>query len=250
MRAGKPRTVLVMGATSEIAKHTLRAFAAEGAKLCLVGRNPAKLETLAADLKIRGAAQVVSLVRDLSAFERHAAIVQEAFSQMGPIDLVYIAHGYLGDQRKAEIDFNEAEEIIRVNFLSVVSLCTYLVPQLQAQKTGTLMVISSVAGERGRQSNFVYGSAKAALTAYLDGLRNRLYDAGIGVISLKVGLVDTPMTAGVKRGPLMANPEKVGSAIYRLSRCGNGNWYVPRYWALVMAIVRSIPDVIFRRLKL
>ena len=168
------RRVLILGATSAIAEETARIFAAKGDRLCLVARRPERLEEIAADLRVRGAAQVETLAYDLTESEKHEALIDAATAAMGGLDTALIAHGTLGDQQRSQQDWNFAEQEIRTNFLSAASLLTHLANRFEAQRAGAVAVISSVAGDRGRQSNYVYGAAKAGLTAFTDGVRNRL----------------------------------------------------------------------------
>lgn len=244
------RRVLILGATSAIAEETARLFASGGDALALVGRNLHRLETIAADLKVRGAPQVEILVADLNDFDRHESLVGEAAERLGGLDTALVAHGTLGDQKAGERDWNVAEREIRTNFLSAASLLTHLANRFEAQKRGAIAVISSVAGDRGRQSNYIYGSAKAGLTAFTDGLRNRLAPLGITVVTVKPGFVDTPMTAHLPKGPLFVKPRVVARSIHRALTRGADVIYTPWFWRWIMAIVKSIPEAIFKRMKL
>ena len=166
------------------------------------------------------------------------------------MDTVLIAHGTLGNQRAAESDFALAELEYRTNFLSVVSLLTPIAAYLENKHSGTIAVISSVAGDRGRQSNFIYGSAKGALSIYLAGLSNRLFSSGVKVITIKPGFVDTPMTAHLKKSFLFACPNKVAAGIYRAIEKGNDVVYLPYFWGWIMLLIRLLPENVFKRLKL
>ena len=169
---------------------------------------------------------------------------------MGELDTVLIAHGLLGDQRASERDFKLAEQAYKTNFLSVVSMLTPISAYFEVQRRGTIAVISSVAGERGRQSNFIYGSAKAGLSVYLAGLRNRLYPSGVTVLTIKPGFVDTPMTAHLRKTALFASPEKVAREISRAIERRRSVLYSPAIWFWIMAVIRLIPEPVFKRLKL
>ncbi len=244
------RRIVVLGATSAIAQETARLFAAKGDKLFLVARSPERLEAVAADLRVRGASQVEIEVLDLSQIDRHAALVDRAEQALGGLDTALIAYGTLGDQAACEADFSRAESELRTNFLSAASLLTHLANRFEVRRKGDIAVISSVAGDRGRQSNYVYGSAKAALSAFCSGLRNRLHPAGVSLVTIKPGFVDTPMTAHVKKGPLFVGPQVVARGIHHAITRRKSVVYLPGFWRLIMFAIRSIPEPIFKRLKL
>ena len=244
------KKVLVLGATSAIAQATVRLLAARGASLYLVGRNAERLEAVAKDARTRGAAKVESEALDLDDLTRHEALVERVATALGGLDGALIAHGILGDQKVAERSFAETEKVLRTNFLSAVSLLTPLANRFEAQKAGTLVVISSVAGDRGRQSNYVYGASRGALSVFLQGLRNRLARSGVAVVTVKPGFVDTPMTADLKKNALFASPEKVARGMLRAADKGRNEVYLPGFWRLIMFIIRSIPEGVFKRMKL
>lgn len=183
----------------------------------LVGRNADKMSAIANDLKVRGAKAVQVLTADLSDLTRHAAIIDTAKQQLGGLDAALIAHGTLGDQQKSAADVQDMLQEFNTNGLSYLSLMTLLGNVFEQQGHGTLAVISSVAGERGRGSNYVYGSAKGAVSLFAQGLRNRLSKSGVAVVTIKPGFVDTPITAGLKKNPLYASAELVGKRVTR--RC-------------------------------
>ncbi|MCE9670638.1 SDR family oxidoreductase [Myxococcus stipitatus] len=244
------KKVLVLGATSAIAQATVRLLAARGASLYLVGRNAENLEAVAKDAATRGAAKVDSQAVDLNTFDAHEALVDGAFQSLGGLDGVVLAHGVLGDQVEAQRSWAATEAVLRTNFLSAVSLLTVLANRFEAQKAGTLVVISSVAGDRGRQSNYVYGASKGALNVFLQGLRNRLAKSNVAVVTVKPGFVDTPMTAHLPKNKLFASPEKVARGLLRAADSRKNEVYVPGIWALIMLIIRSIPESVFKKLKL
>ncbi len=169
---------------------------------------------------------------------------------MGGLDAALIAHGTLSDQKACETSTALFLDEFRTNALSAMLLCTLLANRFEAQKHGVIAVISSVAGDRGRQSNYAYGSAKAAVTAFTSGLRQRLRPAGVFVVTVKPGFVDTPMTAAFKKGALWATPAVVGQQIARAMIRGTGVIYTPGFWRLIMWIIRSIPETVFQRLKM
>lgn len=207
------RKVLIVGATSAIAQETAKRFAEGGDQLFLAGRSPEKLDALVADLRVRGADKVASLALDLNDFDRHPYLINMASEALGGLDTVLIAHGTLSDQKACEQDFQVALKEYHTNFLSVVSLLTLLANRFEAQGHGCLAVISSVAGDRGRQSNYFYASAKGGLSVFLQGLRNRLASKGVQVLTIKPGFVDTPMTTGFKKGALWVGPNVIAAGI-------------------------------------
>jgi short-subunit dehydrogenase len=242
--------IVIFGATSAIAEQAARVWAGRGDRLVLVGRNAEKLSAIAEDLKVRGATLAHALSLDLDQVDEHSALIAEIERQLGTIDVALIAHGKLGNQSEAEKNFSEAQSIWQTNFVSAASLMTLLAPLLEKQGSGTIAAISSVAGDRGRKSNYVYGSAKGALSIFLSGLRNRLYSSGAHVVTIKPGFVDTPMTADFKKGPLWASSEKVGQGIVRAIDSKRSIVYLPGFWRLIMTIICSIPEMIFKRLSL
>lgn len=244
------KRVLILGATSAIAQECAKLFAARGDHLLLVGRNAERLEAVAADLKVRGAAEVAVRAVDLNELSSHGALVDDAQAALGGLDVALIAHGTLGDQKACERDFAKAELELRTNFLSAASLVTQLANRFETQRSGALAVISSVAGDRGRQSNYVYGAAKAALTAFTSGVRNRLAPLGISVLTVKPGFVDTPMTAAFPKNRLFVGPDRIARGIVRGIDRGQDVVYLPGFWRLIMFIIRSVPERVFKRLKL
>lgn len=242
------RRVIVFGATSAIAAAVAARWAARGDRLHLVGRDPGKLAAVAAACASAGG--VTTAVADFCDTSRAAALVADALAALGgPVDLVLVAHGDLGDQLRSERDYAEAERIFAVNLLSVVALLVPLADLLERQRAGALAVMTSVAGERGRPRNYTYGAAKGALNLYLQGLRSRLYPAGVQVTTLKLGPVDTPMTATHRKNALFSAPERVARDIDRAIAGRAAEAYVPGWWRLIMAVVRSTPEPLFQRLR-
>ena len=244
------RHILIVGATSAIAEATARRFAHDGDRLYLVARNQGRLSSVASNLKTRGATQVETKVLDANDTAKHAELVSQVEAAMGGLDIIFIAHGTLSDQKACEASFDETLKELQTNCLSVISLLTHVANRFEEQKRGTIVVISSVAGDRGRQSNYVYGTAKAAVSTFLQGLRNRLYRSGVTVITIKPGFVDTPMTKGIRKGILWASPEETGGDIYRAIKRKHGVVYTPRFWRLIMALIRIIPETFFKKMKL
>lgn len=242
--------ILIIGATSAIAEACARKWAQQGHKLFLAARNAAQLSSIEADLRTRGAPSVGHAMFDALDEAAHAPLLAQATQAMGGLDTVLIAHGTLSDQARAQTDLAYARREIETNGLSVVQLMGLAAEQLAPQGHGCIAVISSVAGDRGRQSNYVYGSAKALVSAFASGLRQRLTPLGVNVLTIKPGFVDTPMTAAFKKGALWAQPEKVARDITRAVERGQGVLYTPWFWWGIMAIIRTVPEAIFRKLKL
>lgn len=244
------RRVLIIGATSAIAEATARLFAARGDSLFLVARDADRLQTIATDLGVRGAVRVATATLDVTDFDAHAAAINAASLALGGIDTVLIAHGTLSDQIECQGSVYALRREFTINALSTMALLTPLANMLEAQGFGTLAVISSVAGDRGRQSNYVYGSAKAALSVFLSGLRQRLAKSKVNVLTIKPGFVDTPMTAAFKKSALWAQPAQIATGIVGAIDRGRSVVYLPGFWRIIMLIIRSIPEPIFKRIKL
>jgi decaprenylphospho-beta-D-erythro-pentofuranosid-2-ulose 2-reductase len=243
------KNILIIGATGTIAESLAREWAEQREQLYLTGRDEARLLSVAADLRVRGA-RVEHALLDATDFYRHGEVVDAAFAALGRIDIALIAHGSLPDQRRCEADAQEAVAAFELNAVSVISLLTHLASHMEVQGSGTLAVIGSVAGDRGRQSNYVYGAAKAAVDVFLQGLRNRLHPSGVRVLTIKPGLVDTRMTAAFRKGPLWASPQLVARGIVKAIERRADIAYVPGFWRLVMLAIRLVPESIFKRMKL
>ncbi len=245
-----PLKVLVLGATSGIAEATCRIWAAQGASLFLVARNAEKLASVAADLRTRGASYVETAVADLDDTGHHPPLLAHAINSLTGMDVAFLAHGILGDQPQAEQDFNTAAHILHTNLIAPISLLTWLANYCVQRRAGTLAVISSVAGDRGRKSNYLYGTSKAGLSAFLGGLRNRVDREGVTVITIKPGPTKTAMTAGMKGSEKFADVNKVAQTIVKAIAAKKDNLYVPFQWQPIMFIIRNIPDRIFKKLNL
>jgi decaprenylphospho-beta-D-erythro-pentofuranosid-2-ulose 2-reductase len=244
------RRILALGATSGIAREALRCFAAEGAHLFLVARDAAKLTAIADDLKVRGAAAVECLQADLADSTLHPEILDRAFSIWQGLDAALIAHGTLPDQRQAETNMSALRDAIDANYVSAVLWLAQLANRFEQQRSGVIAVISSVAGDRGRKSNYIYGSAKAALTTYAAGLRLRLEPAGVHLVLIKPGWVSTPMTAHVKQNALFASAERAGRDVHNAIVEPRPVIYVPWFWKWLMLVIRLMPEPIFKKLNL
>lgn len=237
--------VLIFGATSAIAAEVAALHAARGDRLHLVGRNPLKLARVAE--RCRGAT-VTTTSADLAVLDANEALVRSCFAELGRVDAVLVAHGDLGDQLATERSFSEAEAVLRANFTSPVSLLIPVANALEAARSGRIGVITSVAGDRGRPRNYTYGAAKGALNVYLQGLRTRLYPAGVSVTTLKLGPVDTPMTREHSKHVLFGKPPAVARDIVRAMDRGVPEAYVPSFWRAIMPLVKNTPESVFQRL--
>jgi short-subunit dehydrogenase len=245
------KRVLIIGATSAIAMACSRLWARQHARLFLVGRDREKLRTLATDLSLRGAASVGIFEMCAEHTPRHATMLEAALQALGPIDVALIAHGSLPDQRACEADADQALREFAVNGTSFIALLTVLANHLEAQGHGAIGVITSVAGVRGRPSNYLYGSAKAAVSAFCEGLRVRLYRAGVTLTDIRPGFVATPMTEGLSLpGKLVAQPETVARRIVAGIDRGRDILYAPSFWGLIMAVIRHLPRCMFKRMNL
>lgn len=250
MTQAAAQTVLIVGATSAIAVACARLWSGEGRSFVLVGRDGGKLAATAADLSARGAGKVETYVLDVNDTSRHDEMLRHAVAALGRVDTVLVAHGTLPDQQACEADADIAAREFAINAASTIALLTRIANQLAGQSAGILGVISSVAGDRGRSSNYLYGAAKAAVSTFCDGLRGRLLRTGVHVLLIKPGFVATPMTAGLPLpGPLVATPERVAADIVRAYARRADTLYTPWFWRLIMLVIRHIPMAIFKRLK-
>ena len=242
--------VIIFGASSAIAAKCAELYALRGDELCLVGRSRDKLEAVAKDAARAGSSdRVRTFTADLDRLEENGSLVERVIEACGGADEALIAHGLLGDQLQSERDFTEAERIIRTNFTSAISLIIPIANYFEQQRSGRLGVITSVAGERGRPRNYTYGACKGALGIYLQGVRSRLYPAGVTVTTIKLGPVDTPMTATHEKNALFGRPDGVARDIVSAMLARKAEVFVPRRWAAIMPIVRNTPEPLFQRIK-
>jgi decaprenylphospho-beta-D-erythro-pentofuranosid-2-ulose 2-reductase len=246
-----PHRIAIFGATSAIAAALARRYAAAGAELFLVARRADDLERLAADLRVRGAAAVTVATADLADSASHAALMERAAQDLPAPDAVVLAWGTLTDQARAEEDPAYALDEFRTNFDAPAALLLRVARWLEPRGQGAIAVITSVAGDRGRQSNFVYGAAKGGLQRFVEGLRHRLAPRGIAVVDVRPGFVATPMTAHLDRkGPLWATPERVAADVEVAIARGRAVLYTPWFWRWIMTIVTGLPRPVFHRTKL
>ena len=242
--------IVIIGATSAIAHATARHFAREHAEFYLVARSAEKLSVVSDDLKVWGAQRVETAISDAAIVDQHEELLAQAIAALGEIDLLLIAYGTLSDQKTCQASATETLKELNTNAISVISLLTLAANYFEARRRGCIAVISSVAGDRGRRSNYVYGTAKAAVSTFLQGLRSRLAKSGVAVITIKPGTVATPMTAHLRRGLLVAQPKAVGESIYEGIKKRRDVLYVPGYWRLIMFVVKGLPERLFKWLPL
>jgi hypothetical protein len=244
------KSVLIFGATSAIAQEVAKILALRGARLLLVARDEGKLSALAENLQVLAGQRPDFKGIDFSSTDQIAAVIQQTRNRFGGLDLILVAHGSLPDQRICESNPEEALEAMRVNLLSFVAILSVAANEMEQQRRGCIAAISSVAGDRGRQSNYVYGAAKAGLTVFLQGLRNRLAKSGVTVVTIKPGFVDTPMTAHLPKNFLFAQPATIASGIVKAIEHKRDVVYLPFFWRFVMLVIRLIPERVFKKLKL
>ncbi len=239
--------ILIIGAKSDIAQAIARKYAQKGYHLYLAARNSNQLQSFASDIALRTQRDVKCLELDILNFESHRIFYDNLVEK--PIGAISVV-GYLGDQDRAQTDFIEAKKIMDTNYTGVVSLLNIIAQDFEERKNGFIIGISSVAGDRGRKSNYTYGSSKAALTSYLGGLRNRLYEANVQVLTVKPGFVATKMTAGLDLPKkLTALPEEVAKDIYKAQQKGKNVVYTKWMWRWIMMIIRNIPEWQFKKMS-
>jgi decaprenylphospho-beta-D-erythro-pentofuranosid-2-ulose 2-reductase len=242
--------VVILGATSGIALGVQRQLALQGCELLLIGRSEQRLAELQGDLAVRGARKVVTYAADLACIQQHAAIFDFARHTFPDFDTVLLAYGSMQNQKDSETSVDVLLDELQVNFVSATAILTLFAAELERRRTGCLAAITSVAGDRGRRSNYVYGSAKGALSLFLQGLRSRLHPAGVRVITIKPGPVQTSMTDHLPNSARFADPEQVARDIVRaLEHRSPDVLYTPRVWRYVMSAVQQIPEAIFKRLS-
>jgi decaprenylphospho-beta-D-erythro-pentofuranosid-2-ulose 2-reductase len=248
---GSVQSVLVFGAGSDIAHATLRALVKRRARtIVLAARDTASLAPVAAELRKLGAERVETVTFDARDTEHSSALIDDVFGRVGDIDLAILAFGVLGDQEQAERDADAAVDIARVNYLGPVSVGVPLAQRMRAQGHGTIVVLSSVAGERARRANFVYGSSKAGMDTFFQGLGDSLVGSGVKVMIVRPGFVDTKMTKGLTPAPLSTTADAVADAIVRGLARGSETVWVPSTLRYVMSAIRHVPRPIFRKLPI
>jgi decaprenylphospho-beta-D-erythro-pentofuranosid-2-ulose 2-reductase len=241
--------VLILGATSPIARALALRFASDGARLYLAARNAEEAQRVAEDVSVRAGVPAFFGAFDAVDFASHDEFVRHAADELGGLDGVVVCFGTLGDEDAAQTDPGAALALLHQNFTGAVSLITLAARHLEQQRSGFVIVIGSVAGERGRKRNYVYGSAKGALAIFAQGLRGRLAASGVHVMTVKLGTVDTRMTWGRDGTLLTIAPSKAADLIYSAYRRRAEVVYVPWFWRVIMGAVRLIPESRFKRLS-
>jgi len=244
--------VIVLGATSAIAEATARLYAGEGAELLLVARHGERLAAIAADLRVRGAARVETATRDLAEAGDVAAAFAGFVDMLGGVDHLLLAYGILGDQKAGERDLAQAAASLKVNFTSAAIWALIAAETLVRQGHGSLVVLGSVAGDRGRRANFIYGAAKSGLSTLVEGIAHRFANSGMRAVIVKPGPVITPMTEGFasRKGVMWATPETVAAIVRRAADRGGPVVYAPWFWRWIMLVIRCLPTPIFNRLDI
>jgi decaprenylphospho-beta-D-erythro-pentofuranosid-2-ulose 2-reductase len=246
---GSPQSVLVLGGTSEIARATVRALIARRCRtVVLAGRDAAGLDQAAAEARGEGATAVETTSFDAADLAGHGRLVDEVFDRHGDIDLVLVAAGVLGDQEAAEKDPAAVGEIVTTNFTGPASVMLACADRLRRQGHGVMAVLSSVAGERARRANFVYGSSKAGLDAFAQGLGDSLAGSGAHVLVVRPGFVRTRMTAGMSPAPLSTTADAVAAVIVSGLERGAEVVWAPPALRWVMVVLRHLPRSVFRRI--
>lgn len=250
--ADTAQNLLIVGATSAVAQAVARRLVRRGWNLFLAARDEEALESLAADLRVRGGTKVVT-----GRFEAGGAAPLETWTAAvnafpRGLDGILVCHGYLPDERAGLLGSDEIRRTVDVNFTSVAVLLAAAAEYFADRRRGFIAAISSVAGDRGRQSNFCYGAAKAGLTAFLGGLRNRLHSRNVHVLTIKPGIIDSPMIRGLEVGPrlLVTTPDRVAADIERAILRRIDTVYSPWFWRPIMGVITAIPETVFKRLKL
>jgi decaprenylphospho-beta-D-erythro-pentofuranosid-2-ulose 2-reductase len=240
--------ILIIGAKSEIAKATARIYANNGYNLYLAARNSEELEEFADDVRVKTEKTINIVELDILNYKTHQAFYDNLKEK--PLGVIS-AIGYLGEQEKAQTDFNESQKIINTNYIGIISLLNIIANDFEHRSCGFMVGISSVAGDRGRKSNYIYGSSKAGLIAYLSGLRNRLYNSKVHVMTVKPGFVFTKATRNMNLPEkLTAQPEEVAKDIYNAQQRGKNVLYTKWFWKWIMMAIKMIPESKFKRMNI
>jgi len=243
-------SVLILGATSPIARALAQEFAGRGESVFLAARDVEEAHRIASDIHVRFGVQAMSGAFDATDLDAHPALIELAESELGDIEVALLAFGEMGEQQRSEEDSSSARRVIDTNYTGSVSISEALAERMIGRGRGIIIGISSVAGDRGRQSNYIYGSAKGAFTLYLQGLRNRCFKHGVHVMTVKLGFVDTRMTYGMETAIPISSPEDAARAIVSGAMRGENEMYYPRFWRGVMGVIKILPESLFKRLNL
>lgn len=244
------KNIMIIGATSAMAEEVAKLYSIEKANLYLIARDTTKLATIKQDLTVRGASSVHTESFDANDFQSHHKLIERAFQSLGHVDVLLIAHGSLPNQELCQTDAIKTIEELNTNGVSVISLLTHAATKMEEQQSGNITVITSVAGDRGRQSNYIYGAAKSMISTFLQGLSQRLSKSNIHVLDIKPGFVDTPMTREFEKGVLWTKPEKIAQLIKCRIDSNRRFSYTPAFWYIVMFIIKLVPRSIFDKIKL
>lgn len=244
------KKILVIGSTSKIAESCLRLWAIEGCEFFLVARNNEKNKIISKDLLSLGAKNVHTYTLDVNDFYKHQEMYKEAYKKLFDIDLVFIAYGILPEQQKIQNDTAKTLNAININVLSVINLLTIISNEFEKNRHGQIAIISSVAADRGRASNYIYGSSKAMISSFADGLRQRLHKSNVNVTVIKPGFINTPMTSNLKKNFLWSSPSKAALKIVKAINTKKDEIYVPSYWYIIMIFIKLIPNYFFKKLNL
>lgn len=244
------KNIVILGATSGISQAVAKKLLADDVIFHLVARNEEKLKIVADDLVSRGCKSAKCYVLDFNNLTAHSACIDAIYKEAGVVDILFISYGIMHSQLDCEADVKKAVEQVNSNYTSTVSLLVLFSQLMEKQGSGTIAVVSSVAGDRGRKSNFIYGSAKAGLSIFLEGLRYKLYSSGINVLTIKPGFIDSPMTSDIKKGALWASTDQAANYIVKGIEKNKSVIYVPPFWFLIMAIIKRIPVFVFRKLSI
>ena len=240
--------VLIVGAKSDIAKAIAKQYVKNGFDLYLAAKYKDELDNFSKDLMVRSERNIKLLEINILDRDSHQSFYDQL--QEKPIGVI-CAVGYLGDQHNAEHNFLESKKIIDTNYTGIVSLFNIIANDFEKRKHGFMVAISSVAGDRGRKSNYIYGSAKAGLTAYLSGLRNRLFKTGVHVLTVKPGFVNTKMTRGMNLPSILtAQPDEIATAVFKAVQKKKNTIYIKPIWWLIMKIIKTIPEWKFKRMDI
>lgn len=245
------KMIVILGATSAMARALADEFAKAGHPVILAARDDEETALIAADIRTRYEVDAIPMHFEAEAFEGHESFVKSCI-EAGDDALggVVLCYGFMDEQPKAQSDFDTARRTVDVNLTSAVSVLEKFAAHFEARGEGFIAAISSVAGDRGRQSNYIYGASKAGLSAYLEGLRNRLYHHGVNVTTIKPGFVDTKMTFGLPGLFLVASPQQAARAMYTAIVKQKNTAYVPWFWRYIMLIIRHVPDWQFKKMKM
>ncbi len=240
--------VFIVGAKSDIAKEVARVYAKNGYDLYLSARDASELEELATDIQVRSGVEVKLIDLDVTKYKTHEKIYEDLEEK--PLGVIYVA-GFMADQDEAQENWSKSLNTINVNYTGAVSFLNIVANDFEKQRRGFIVGVSSVAGDRGRKTNYIYGSAKAAFSTYLNGMRNRLHESGVSVLTVKPGFVATKMTEGLDLPEkLTAQPQEVADDIFSAQQSGKSTLYTKWMWRYIMLIIKHIPEFIFKKMSI